>query len=81
MSEPQRLGEILPEVMQEIEARCNRHRERHGLPSLEEDRRNNAGEFASFKDSHQTKVLSAVGDFMKSRRPKRARRRPKWKAF
>lgn len=41
MSEPVRLGEILPEVMQNIARRVNRYRETHNLPTLREEIREN----------------------------------------
>lgn len=56
MSEPVRLCEILPEVMQNIRRRC------------EQNPDNKA--FKSTAGTHKQRVISAVSDFM-FRRPKR----------
>ena len=37
MSEPVRLGNVLPDVMERIRKRCNEYRKQHGLPLLEEE--------------------------------------------
>ena len=37
MSEPERLGNILPEVMRDIKGRCNRYRRKRGLPLIGEE--------------------------------------------
>ena len=63
MSEPQRLGEVLPEVLENIKARCNKYRMKHGLSLLEEDSKNN----------HKAKIISAVSDFMSSKEQKRGK--------
>lgn len=61
MSEPQRLGEILPEVMQNIRRRC------------EQNSDNKA--FKPTASKHKQRVVSTVSDFMfcKSSRPKKPR--------
>jgi hypothetical protein len=69
MSEPTHIRDVLPDVLRDIEARCNRHRKRHGLPLL--------GDKEKCKVEHEAKVVSAVGDFMKGWRPGKRQRRNK----
>ena len=59
MSEPQRLGEIVPSVLQTIKNRCNLYRREHGLPTLDEE--------LGKKADHKIRTLAAVGGFMLNR--------------
>lgn len=56
MSEPQHIVEILPEVMADIETRCNDYRRRHGMPLLEESRKNGG--------DHRAQAFRATQDFL-----------------
>lgn len=37
MTEPTHIREIIPDVMQDIARRCNRHRKMNNLPTLQEE--------------------------------------------
>lgn len=57
MSEPVRLGEIVPGVLRDIESRCNRYRQEHGLPLLGKTVRPE-------KIEHTKRTFGAIRDFM-----------------
>ena len=59
MSKPQRLGKVLPDVLETIKDRCNRYRKKHGLPTLNEELE---------KNSYRKRVLSAVVTFIASKK-------------
>lgn len=67
MSEPQKLGEILPGVLRDIQKRC------------EQNPNNKA--FKPAIGEHTERVLSAVGAFMSGKRPKQPKRRIKEKSL
>jgi len=72
MSEPVHIRDILPDVMRNIKDRCNEHRRKYGLPLV--------GEPELTGESHQSRVVSAVKDFLQRKtkhpvKPKKQRAR------
>lgn len=61
MSEPQRLGEIIPEVLRDIERRCELNP--------------NNPDFKPERAQHRDRVFSATADFLRSKRPNRNRQK------
>jgi hypothetical protein len=72
MSEPQHIGTVLPQVLRNIERRCNAYRARHGLPTLQEEILEKFGidpfkEKAGFVDKLLKRELKRKGVDMKRR--------------
>jgi len=64
MSEAVRLGDIIPEVLRDIEQRCERYRKAHNLPPL-------GTEVKSERKEHASRVFQATADFLASKDSKR----------
>lgn len=69
MSEPQHIGEILPQVLRDIKGRCNRYRRERSLPLIGSDLSFTSAD----NEKRRKKVLSAVGSYL-SGKGKRKRR-------
>jgi hypothetical protein len=63
--EPQQIGKILPGVLLSIKDRCNRYRREHGLPTIDEE----------LEYNRKARILSAVGDFVQSKKPSRNKKK------